>query len=383
LTDSSDSARLFFAGDICFKNDIENLVIDDDAEALVRNHDYRWCNLEGPITKEGGNKINKAGPSLCQKNVLKPFLDRQLFNIFGLANNHIFDFGGEGLKHTLSFLSEKNYHAHGAAETYDKAYQPLIINKNGISIALIAVCEAQFGCLTGTEQNSGYAWAFNPEVFELISKAKAENDFVVVLPHGGLEMFDYPLPEFRNLYKKYIDFGADLVVGGHPHVIQGKEQHKGKHIYYSLGNFIFNYENIEDRRWQEGLGLSCVFHKNGNIDIAEHSFNFVNNRLCLSQNNDVVNSKSALLQQKNESDYYKLVNEKSLEEWQKYLIQYTANPLLNWSYYKSSWLFRKIIYRIFKKYVTALNEVILLHTYKIETNRFVIERALKQLTKTY
>lgn len=77
--------------------------------------------------------------------------------------------------------------------------------------------------------------------------------------HAGAENWDFPLPEIRELYKKYIDWGADVIIGNHPHVAQGWEIYEDKWIFYSLGNFAF-YEGEKARNHEHSLCVSVEIH---------------------------------------------------------------------------------------------------------------------------
>ena len=95
----------------------------------------------------------------------------------------------------------------------------------------------------------------------LKTKTKKELDYLFILPHDGIEYIDIPMPETIARYRDFIDYGADGVIGAHPHCPQGWEEYKGKPIFYSLGNFLFNSKEGYDYRawnrphWYEGL---CV-----------------------------------------------------------------------------------------------------------------------------
>ncbi len=116
-------------------------------------------------------------------------------------------------------LNAKKINILGAGTSFRDTYAPLILQKNGLEIALIACGESQFGCLKYPEQSDGYAWIFSEQIAKNIMNLRNEVDFIIVLPHAGLEMADIPLPEWRHFYRTLIDYGADLVIASHPHVI--------------------------------------------------------------------------------------------------------------------------------------------------------------------
>ena len=102
-------------------------------------------------------------------------------------------------------------------------------------------------------------------VDEQIIKARKECDYLIVIPHAGLELFDLPLPELKSLYRHFIDMGADAVIGGHPHVPQCWEIYKEHPIVYSLGNFCFD-DNCIDKLWYFGL-IAELICKDGHVSL--------------------------------------------------------------------------------------------------------------------
>ena len=111
------------------------------------------------------------------------------------------------------------------------------------------------------------AYIYDLKVNHVIIEAKKEVDYLFVLPHDGIEYIDIPLPETIARYRDFIDYGADGVIGTHPHCPQGWETYKDKPIFYSLGNFLFNSkENYEFRanrpHWYEGLCVLMTIKNN-------------------------------------------------------------------------------------------------------------------------
>ena len=102
----------------------------------------------------------------------------------------------------------------------------------------------------------------------VIAQAKEEVDYLFVLPHDGIEYIDIPLPETIARYHDFIEWGADAVIGTHPHCPQGWETYNGKPIFYSLGNFLFNSKDGYDYRatnrphWYEGLCVLITIENN-------------------------------------------------------------------------------------------------------------------------
>ena len=167
-------------------------------------------------------------------------------DVAGLANNHVLDFGPDALNDTFDTLTDIGIPYTGAGKSIDEASQLIIQEVNGKKIGFLAasrvipvtswdVANSQPGVLTCYDTT---------RLIQAIQDSKPKVDFLIVCVHWGKEhtenLLDYQITNGHQ----YIDAGADIVIGAHPHVLQGIEYYNGKPIFYSLGNFIFN-ENIE------------------------------------------------------------------------------------------------------------------------------------------
>ena len=254
--------KVRFFGDFCV-DQLRDLRFGNHLKALLSESDINVVNLEAPILASANAKaIEKSGPSLFQDVTVPEFLERNGFNVILLANNHAMDFGESALLATKSAFSKAK--CVGAGKQ-DEAYAPLKMECGGKKLGILAVCQNEFGMLdedSYLHKRYGVAWLGHPLVDEAILKARKECDWLVVVPHAGLESFEHPLPELRTLYRHFITMGADAVVGGHPHVPQGVECYRGKPIFYSLGNFCFDM--ISDApQWYNGMMAELSFDENG------------------------------------------------------------------------------------------------------------------------
>ena len=135
----------------------------------------------------------------------------------------------------------------GAGRTDEQAYAPVCMTVDGVTIGYVAAscAENTIYTLEATPTEPGIAWCYENERFvQSVREADAHADFVVVLPHWGVEHTTTLTDQQVNYAHQYIDAGADIVVGAHPHVLQGIEYYNGKPILYSLGNFWFDGYNI-------------------------------------------------------------------------------------------------------------------------------------------
>lgn len=231
------SIRLFFAGDVVQTRKREKPLVDAELKSVIKKCDVACCNLEAPIITNVMKKNAKVGPSLYQNNRVIKDLCESGFNLFTLANNHIMDYGIHGIKNTILHIENEGAAYIGAG--YDEKFNPFILEKNGVKVGILNIAENGFGaslqdCLPG------YAW-FGSEQFRVQFKNLTSTcDFVIIVCHGGAEKWEIPLPEYRDLYRSWIDQGASIIIGHHPHVPQGWERYKEGYIYYSLGNFAFD-----------------------------------------------------------------------------------------------------------------------------------------------
>jgi len=194
-------------------------------------------NLEAPVT-HAGQKTPKSGPSLrADPRVMQRVRDLGIDTVF-LANNHIMDFGVQGLENTLHICEQVGIRTLGAGSNLDRAREPLIHVIDGVRIAIINVAEVEFGA--ARSDHPGYHGLDVIDCVRLIKKAKATNDVVVVSLHGGLEYFALPRPGLREICRFFIEQGVAAVVCHHTHVSSAYELHEGRPIFYGVGNFIFD-----------------------------------------------------------------------------------------------------------------------------------------------
>ena len=231
---------------------------------LFAGSDIRFGNLELPLTERGQRARKdytfRAPPSVVDG------LTAAGFNLLTLANNHTLDFGAEGLLDTLTALDRAGIPRTGAGKNVEEAHAPALVTANGLRIAVLGYVNTPNDGVSGWVAESmragpatpGVAWGTAEAVRADVAAAKAKADLVIVALHAGWEYTGPPSPVQRELAYAAIDAGAALVLGAHPHVLQGIEFYKGVPIAYSLGNFVFDIDD-DDRR-QPGMPsvLTCV-----------------------------------------------------------------------------------------------------------------------------
>jgi poly-gamma-glutamate synthesis protein (capsule biosynthesis protein) len=202
----------------------------DEADIVVGN-------LECVVATQG-EKVPKAYNFRANPRVV-PLLARY-FTAVSVANNHSGDYGKAAFAEELGLLRAGGVSYVGGGYNLQEAHQPLIIEKHGLKVALLAYNEIELRSYEAGADTPGLAWIVDSQVMADISAAKAKADFVIVYPHWGLEYHAQPSERQRSLARQMIDAGADLIVGSHPHVTEGAELYHGKLILYSLGNFVFD-----------------------------------------------------------------------------------------------------------------------------------------------
>jgi poly-gamma-glutamate synthesis protein (capsule biosynthesis protein) len=231
---------------------------------LFAGSDIRFANLELPLTERGQRARKdytfRAPPAVVEG------LTAAGFNVLTLANNHMLDYGAEGLLDTLAALDRAGIPHTGAGKNIEEAHAPALLTVNGLRIAVLGYVNTPNDGVSGWVAESmragpstpGIAWGTADAVRRDVAAARANADLVIVALHAGWEYTGPPGPVQRELAYAAVDAGAALVLGAHPHVLQGIEFYKGAPIAYSLGNFVFDIDD-DDRR-QPGMPslLTCV-----------------------------------------------------------------------------------------------------------------------------
>lgn len=167
------------------------------------------------------------------------------FDLVSLANNHILDYGPIALEETLNTLQENQIHTVGAGMDDVQAYQPVIMEVNGLKLAFLAFLDIpttdyDYPGWEAAPGKPGVAWAHAQRVRDGVQAAKKQADIVIVLVHNGYEIVQKVSSAQQEVARLAIDSGASLVIGSHPHVLQRIEPYRDGLIAYSMGNFVFD-----------------------------------------------------------------------------------------------------------------------------------------------
>jgi hypothetical protein len=196
-------------------------------------------NLEGPLLNNGhaaaGKCVLRSAPGWAA--VLRDVG----FGVISLANNHIMDYGIDGLLETMSSLKAAGLRYVGAGLDSEQAEAPLVLEYNQGKVSIIARSSVIVSSPSyAGYQQPGVAFFDLQQTMNTIHQCRRECDFVILVLHWGLEEYLYPTPGQRKLAKALVDAGADVIFGHHPHVVQGMENLAGSVVSYSSGNFVFD-----------------------------------------------------------------------------------------------------------------------------------------------
>lgn len=220
--------------------------------------DFNFGNLESPVSGND-NKVGKGLVFNARREHAKPLADYK-FKIMNLANNHSMDQLLPGLMYTRTFLDELGIKHTGTGANLAEAWKPAIIEEKGIKIAVVGASYASIND-GGVAKNDYVARCEDVEnLRKAIKTARETSDFVIATMHAGVEYVVKPDKTQIAFAHDAIDAGADIVIGAHPHWIQTIEEYKGKPVFYSLGNFIFDQRKPDTRT---GLMLKITVKKGG------------------------------------------------------------------------------------------------------------------------
>jgi poly-gamma-glutamate synthesis protein (capsule biosynthesis protein) len=251
--EKSQSVSLLFVGDIMLDNGPGNAVSNgkdpfEKCAKLLLDADVTVGNLECVLGK-GGKQVNNTyifrGASDSPKHLKK------YFHALSLANNHAMDFGPDGLIGCVDVLTKADIGFFGAGRDLQAARSGLILDVKGRKIVLLGYNDFRKEDYQATENRAGSMPLNSDWVIEDIRTAKQAWNADIVIPfiHWGNEMKHAPTQEQRTQAKRWIDAGATAVIGGHPHVTQTIDSHRGRPIVYSLGNFVFDYYPVDPAIW--------------------------------------------------------------------------------------------------------------------------------------
>lgn len=240
------------------KND-KRKIYTNELLSYLSEFDFRIYDFECVFSGEGSpNK--KFGPYIdCSPKCMPGILASQP-SLMVLANNHINNLGSKGIKNTIDIFKNNHIPCVGAGLNLKDSSEPYIINRDGISVGIYACAENEFN--VASEISPGVNGYDPLRTFGEIRELKKQCNYVIVIYHGGIIEYRYPLPNEQRVLRKMVDYGADLVVGQHTHCIGCYEEYKNRTIIYGQGDFLFARPTHNQRRYS-GLFIAINVDEKG------------------------------------------------------------------------------------------------------------------------
>lgn len=213
----------------CFSPELIELM--QAADVMCLNNEFTYSMAGAPL--DGKMYTFRANPQRVE------VLGELGVDVVSLANNHTYDYGPVAMEDTFTTLENAGISYIGAGRNLKEAMEPLYMEIDGKTIAFVAASRAEKMKMTpqATEEDAGILRCYDTQLFvDEIKTASQNADFVIAYVHWGTE-HSYELEEVQTTSaREYIDAGADVIIGAHPHNLQGMEFYQGKPIIYSLGN---------------------------------------------------------------------------------------------------------------------------------------------------
>lgn len=267
VVDKKPEVSLIAVGDIMLSRSVEQMMIAQNdwqwpfelIATTTNQADISFANLESPLTPGRIIKTGEFAFRADPKSVAG--LTLAGFDVVSLANNHTPNFGQDGLENTFKILAKNNIAYVGAGLNNLGARQPIIMIRQGLKFGFLAYNDPGVVPVSyqASDKRAGTAFIDINNLKEDVARLRPQVDWLIVTMHAGDEYQARPNKQQQDFAHTAIDAGADLVIGHHPHVVQTMEEYRGKYIFYSLGNFVFDQLWSEDTR--RGLVVKFIFTK--------------------------------------------------------------------------------------------------------------------------
>ena len=273
---SSDVSFHYFEGK--YPGDDKAYAAMSEARTCFAQADFSVINLETTFGEaDSYDPIPKSGPNQISSPEFLKYIEALSPSAAGLANNHTLDYGPEPLFNTIQSLNDMGIKTFGAGKSISDAYKPVCFELPEKKVAVIGVCENEFGI--AEEDRPGSAGYSLGKITKEIQEALSKNYVPVVFFHGGNEHSPFPAPSKKELYRHFVDIGAGAVIAMHTHCPQGYEIYQGAPIVYSMGNFYFPAPSYPDRPrykvWSYGYMSLLSFEGDGvTLDIIPYKQEF-------------------------------------------------------------------------------------------------------------
>ncbi len=260
----AESIRLLAVGDLMLGTDVAVFPESKGAlhpfapaQPLLGAADLTFGNLETPLSDRGSATPGKSADSLRRgTNYLfrappayAAGLAEAGFDVVDVANNHAMDYRGVALLDTLRHLRAAGVAPVGGGRNLAEALEPVVLTRGGIRVAFLGISDVLPAYSVAGKSRPGIAaaprGAPDPRLARAVARARREADHVVVAVHWGIERHTTASARQKALGRQLVRWGAHVVLGSHPHVLQPVERYRGALIHYSLGNFITYVGNVQ------------------------------------------------------------------------------------------------------------------------------------------
>lgn len=266
------TVNLSFVGDVLLGGTVGELIQNEGAVApweLVKEAlsgaDLTCANLECPVGTTGSPVPDKTWTFRAAPKSLQGLKESGI-DVVSLANNHALDYGEDCLKESLDLLEKAGIHTIGAGANEKEARKPFIFEKNGVKVGLLATSVVvPDTSWAADEKRAGLAVDYDgwyPGIIASIEALRDKVDAVIVMVHWGEERTTTPVDWIGPIARDMRKAGANVIIGTHPHVLEGVSFDGQDLTAYSLGNFVFS-TRPEIPACQEGMILNLAISKQG------------------------------------------------------------------------------------------------------------------------
>jgi len=238
-----NKCNLLIAGDYHIYGRFNEFILQHPEHKLFKNellekisgYDIRIFNLEDPITNSRIGCI-KSGPYGVGSERCLDAIDSAKFQIATFSTNHTYDMKNQGIIDTIEICKKHNIDVIGAGLTPQEAGKPYIIDINGIRITLLNYSRIEFNCVNNQHGGANPLKTINN--YREIQKTKQCSDFVIVIVHDGVDVFNLPYPKLIDRMRFYAEAGADAIILHHSQAFSGYEVYGNVPIFYGIGNLL-------------------------------------------------------------------------------------------------------------------------------------------------
>lgn len=371
--------KLLVCGDYCPQGRVALLQDSIHQKELMNNvtqyialYDHAIVNLECPLLDGHVDKISKAGPNLSAAPTTAKVLAEAGFDIVTLANNHILDYGQNGVLSTINCLNKNGLKFVGLRNEKVGLKSHLLLDDNsGNSVCIINVCETEFNIASPFSYGAVPIDIIN--IKNVIDEIRTSVHYCVAIIHGGHEHYQLPSPRMKRLYHFLIDLGIDVIINHHQHCYSGYELYNGKPIFYGLGNFCFDNAKKRNQKWNYGYMVGLDF-TDTSIDYKLYPYNQCSDEPIIKELSEL--EKIDLDQKLKNLNVIISNDEKLNEEYEKFLLQNERRYMSYFSPYGNRYLRYLCRKGFIPCFLNRNRKDVILDMIRCDSHREVVEQIL-------